>query len=99
MPAPISGYEAVRKSIETLVRRDGPQYGAEDSRVAGQCQESKGMFFVFFVFLLCEIQKSSHYLLKFCCFPLLPLSLMNLNNIHSFVSTKTDSKKQNYKTI
>lgn len=48
MPAPVSGCEAVRKSIESLVRRDGPQYGAEDNRVAGQCQESKGMGFCFF---------------------------------------------------
>lgn len=38
----LPGPTDIREPSEALVRRDGNQYGAEDSRNAGQCKESQG---------------------------------------------------------
>lgn len=38
----LPGPTDIREPSEALVRRDGNQYEAEDSRNAGQCKESQG---------------------------------------------------------
>lgn len=38
----LPGPSDIREPSEALVRRDGNQYGAEDSRNAGHCKESQG---------------------------------------------------------
>lgn len=56
-----SGPADVRESLEALVRGDGAQCGAEDSRGAGQRQESQGTSFliVFSMSFFPQVQTSN----------------------------------------
>lgn len=47
----LPGPRDIREPSEALVRRDGNQYGAKDSRNAGQCKESQGKCGFLFVCL------------------------------------------------